>query len=354
MGIKTAQQEPERAWDGICRRSLSVTTRALDPETRSFEVVASTDTVDSHGDIIEQTWDLNRYRKNPVVFWNHNNFESSRWSFGGACDPEDFLPIGKAENVRVESGALVAKIVLLKATDEEEPLVAKIWRRVEQGVLRAVSVGFYPGTITEELAPGGTLFRIGECELLEISLVPIPSNPDTVAKAKAFERQHLARMAGSTTATAERTDNMMSPEEKAAYEAAQAEAKTAKDRAEKAERDLATEKTASAKLEKDLSEASAREKASTNKLIEQEISALVGKKITPAEKDEEIVLAKEIGLERVKSRLAKRPDMTLTDRVKAAGEEVAGTKPSPAPVDGKTDASADIAKTATAAANAAA
>lgn len=346
MGTKAAQPK-ERQWDGVVRRSLSVTTRAVDEKTRSFEVVASTSTLDSHGDIVEQDWDLDRYKKNPVVFWHHNNFESSRWSFGGACDPEDFLPIGKSEDVRIEGGQLVAKITLLDATEEEEPLVAKIWRRVQQGVLRAVSVGFYVGKVTEEAAPGGVIYRLSECELLEISIVPIPSNPDAVAKAKAFERQQFARLvAGKETVTETGEVHMpMTPEEKAVYDAALTKATTL-------ESDLKAEKAANTKLDTELKAASERAAKAEAANIETEISGLVGKKITPAEKDEHVALAKEIGLERVKGILAKRPDLSLTTPVKVDGEKVAASQPAPAPVAGG-DGSADIVQIANKAATAA-
>lgn len=353
MGKKASQPEERREFDGVIRRSLNFTARALDPATRSFEVIASTASIDSHGDIVEQDWNLERYLKNPLVLWNHNNFESSGWSMGGTMDPEDCLPVGKASNVRVDGGQLVATLSLVQATEEQEPFIAKLWRRIEQGIQRAVSVGFYPGNVTEELAPGGTLYRLGNCELLEISLVPIPSNPDAVAKSIAIEREHLARMAGVKPAKAERTEQTMTIEEKAAYEAAQADAKSHRERAEKAERELAAEKSNSVKLAADLEATSKRAKAAEDKLIEQEIGALVGKKLTPAEKDEEIALAKEIGLERVLKRLNTRPDIAITAPVQVEGEAVSDkSKAAPPPADGG-DASADIAKAAEAAARAA-
>src|SRR5690606_22508471 len=160
----------------------------LNEDERSFEVVASTEDLDSHGDVIRQFWDLKRYEKNPVILWNHNIHESSRWSFGGSVKPEDLLPIGKGENARVEGNQLRMKVVLLKGTPEQEPFIDKLWRRVQQGVQRAVSVGFRPGQVTRVLKADGSTdhFELGSPErpneLRELSLVPMGSNPEAVAK----------------------------------------------------------------------------------------------------------------------------------------------------------------------------
>lgn len=369
MGTQAAQQT-ERKWDGVVRRSLTFSTRAIDEATRSFDVVASTATLDAHGDIVEQDWDLARYRKNPVVLWVHNNFESSGWSFGGACDPEDFLPVGKAENVLVQNGELVCRIHLLEATEEQEPLVAQIWRRVQQGVLRAVSVGFYVGKVTEETAPGGVIYRLSQCELLEISIVPIPSNPDAVAKSVAFEREQfrlrcselgaeeIARLAGAKTANAEGATTMaMTPEEKAAFDAANTKAATLESRVTTLTAELETEKKTSARLETELKSAGERAAKAEASLVEGNVDKLVGKKLYPAERDEMVGLAKDIGWPRVEKILAARPDITLTDRVNAGGENLTDkSKTAPESVEGAAagDASADIAKAATEAATKAA
>jgi len=320
MGTEAAQ--PERQWDGIVRRSFGVTTRGVDVATRSVEVVASTTTIDSHGDIVEQDWILDRYLKNPVVLWHHNNFESSGWSFGGACDPEDFLPIGHSKNTRVEGGQLVA---LLKfGSKEYNEMSERVFLGFVEEHIRAVSVGFYPGKVTEELTPGGgTIYRLSSNELLEISAVPIPSNPDAVAKAIAWERQHLGRIAAGKAAISGKEAPMaMTPEEKAAFDAALSESKTIRERVATLESELRTEKTEGAKLIVDLKSASDRAKAAEDALIEQKLKELVGVKITTAELPEEIETAKALGIERVLKRLSLRPDMKMLAPATAGGSTV--------------------------------
>lgn len=214
---------PERKWDGIIRRELAFEMRDINVEERSIEVVCSTDTLDSHGDIVEQTFDLKRYKKNPVVLWLHNSFG---W-FDGS-DAEDYLPIGRAEGVKVEDGQLVAKIFFLSGNADEEPLVDKIWRRVQQRVLRAVSIGFRPGKVTREenADTGKVTYRLSKNELYEISVVPIPSNPDAVAKSIEFEHENLRRLAANDSAPErEAQDNnpmAMTAEEQKALTDAQA------------------------------------------------------------------------------------------------------------------------------------
>lgn len=357
MGKKDSQPERTPRWDGIVRRSLDFECRAINAEERSFEVVASTDTLDAHGDIVEQTFDLKRYKKNPVVLWLHNNF-----GFLDGSTAEDFLPIGRAENVKLEDGQLVAKIVFVAGDAEQEPLVDKIWRRIEQRVLRAVSIGFRPGKVTREenADTGKVTYRLAKNELFEISVVPIPSNPDAVAKAALeLERQGLedlvkqqdpGRTAAQKTAERGKDKSTMDEELKKALEAKALAEKALADeqaRAKKLEADLAAEKTLSTKLQTELDAATKRADEAEAKVVDAEIGKYVGKKIFPAEKDEMVDLAKSVGIDRVKSLIEKRPDITLTTPVEIDGKGL-GALTSPPPVEGGANgASADLVKTAT-------
>jgi len=136
---------------------------------RVVDVVASTDTVDSYGDSIDQTsWQLARYAANPVVLYAHATRD---------------LPIGTAENVRVEEGALRARLRLVP--DDANPMAGQVWRLIEAGALRAVSVGFLPHTCRWEKRADREVFVMADCELLEISVVPVPANPDALAQLRA-------------------------------------------------------------------------------------------------------------------------------------------------------------------------
>lgn len=212
------------SFDGIIRREVrDIEVRAIDAEARTFEVVASTDSIDSHGDVVEQTFNLKRFRKNPVSLFAHNDFG---WFDGSR--PEDFLPVGHCRNVKVEDGKLIATIHVIKGTAEEEPFIDKMWRRIEQKALRAVSIGFRPGVVEKvEDTHKGTYFILKENELYEISIVPMGSNPDAVGKSAKAERQFLRRLAAKTSPESPEEYDEMSAEklENAIQAKAEAEAK---------------------------------------------------------------------------------------------------------------------------------
>jgi hypothetical protein len=112
-------------------RELAV--RDFKPEARSVEVVASTSALDSHGTVLKQNWRLGRFLANPVVLWSHVHGE---------------LPLARAEDVRVENGQLVMRLVF--ATREANPKAEQVMRLLQERVLNAVSVGFVPHDVKLE------------------------------------------------------------------------------------------------------------------------------------------------------------------------------------------------------------
>jgi HK97 family phage prohead protease len=136
--------------------------REVAPKTRTVECVASSEAIDSHGEVIDQaSWKLDRYRANPVVLASH---DSRRF------------PIGKADRVRVEGGTLRASITFSKATPEAEAA----WQLVEEKILRGVSVGYRPGRKAIAKRAGRDVVTVHDCELVELSIVSVPSNPEAL------------------------------------------------------------------------------------------------------------------------------------------------------------------------------
>lgn len=134
------------------------------------EFVLSDATVDRFGDVVEpKGWDLGWFTKNPIALFGHSS------SF----------PIGTWSDVRVEGGKLLARLNL--AAKGTSTRLDELISLVEQGVLRAVSVGFIPRK-SEPMDPdkpyNGTRFL--EQELLETSLVSVPANPAALAVAKSL------------------------------------------------------------------------------------------------------------------------------------------------------------------------
>ena len=149
--------------------------RAMDEMTRTIDVVASTESLDSHGTIVEAKWDLSRFAANPVVLWAHN---------AGLGTPEP--PIGYASDVNVVNGELRAKVTFVSA--EASQLAERVWQGVKQKSIRGLSVGFRSGgQRVEKRAVGGVekdVVVLTNNSLYEISFVPVPSNSDALAQVR--------------------------------------------------------------------------------------------------------------------------------------------------------------------------
>jgi phage head maturation protease len=106
---------------------MTMIRKAVASDGAGLDFVLSDATVDRYGDIVEPDgWNLKWFKGNPIALFGHNN------SF----------PIGTWENVRVESGKLIARLKL--AARGTSARIDELISLVEQGVLRAVSVGFIP------------------------------------------------------------------------------------------------------------------------------------------------------------------------------------------------------------------
>jgi HK97 family phage prohead protease len=140
--------------------------KGFDAKTRSVEAVISSETIDGHGEIIDQgSWRLDRYRQNPVVLYQHSPYSV----------------VGRADNVRLIDGSLQARIVFATTAQADE-----VFTLFSDGAMRAFSVGFRAGRIEKAIVAGREIRRLLDCELFEISAVSIPSNPDAVVKHKSL------------------------------------------------------------------------------------------------------------------------------------------------------------------------
>jgi len=136
-------------------------------DDRTIDFIISTAAKDRDGDTIDpKGWILTNFLKNPVVLFGHDNRS---------------LPVGKAENIRLEGGALKASVKFADA--EMNPLAESVFQMVKGGFLNATSVGFSP--VEFERNDGGIKFI--KQELLEFSIVPIPSNPEALVTAKGLD-----------------------------------------------------------------------------------------------------------------------------------------------------------------------
>lgn len=120
--------------------------------------VASTAVVDRHGETVSpQGWDLKFFKKNPVLLWGHDHTQPA---------------IGKAERVWVEGEGKKARLMIEPIFQEVTELGRAVKQLVKDGFIRALSVGFKP--IDQD---GGSYTKQ---ELLEVSFVNVPANPEAM------------------------------------------------------------------------------------------------------------------------------------------------------------------------------
>ena len=138
--------------------------KSINDEDRTIEFVGSTAAVDRYGDsIIQAGWELKNFLQNPVVPWGHNYYQP---------------PVAKALEVRLSEGKLVFKAQF--ATKDEYPWADTIYKLYKGGYLRAFSVGFIPMDWDGSWAEG---YVFKQCELLEVSCVTVPANPEALVLA---------------------------------------------------------------------------------------------------------------------------------------------------------------------------
>jgi HK97 family phage prohead protease len=133
-------------------------------------VIGSDETVDRYGEIIDsQSWQLEHYQKNPVLLWAHN------LTFG-----EDRPPIGKSIRTWVENKQLKFDLKY----DLADPFAADIYRKYLEGFLTMFSVGFIPHRVERVDDESQPKLRaiLKDNELLELSAVPVPANPNAGAQ----------------------------------------------------------------------------------------------------------------------------------------------------------------------------
>lgn len=135
-----------------------------EPTNRQRQFVISTGAVDRDNDTIDPNgWHLENFRRCPTVLFAHD-YSS--------------LPIGRATDVHVQDGKLIAT-----AEFADHPMAETCLKLIDGGFLRATSVGFRPMKASPSDTRDGLDFQ--EQELLEFSVVPVPANPEALIMAHA-------------------------------------------------------------------------------------------------------------------------------------------------------------------------
>lgn len=126
-----------------------------------LEFIATDETLDRYHEVIKlDGWELEEYRRNPVVPDSHR------------YDSIAFL-LGNSTDLQIKGGKMHNRVRFAM----DNPLGAMAYRMAKKGFIHSESVGFIPkewqrGKTDEE--PNVTYVRQ---ELIEISLVIVPANP---------------------------------------------------------------------------------------------------------------------------------------------------------------------------------
>ena len=143
----------------------------------TLDFIASTATLDRYHEVIEPSgWRLDAYRRNPV-FQNAHNYG------------DILFTLGKALITEVRSvGGNEALCQRIQFATEINPVARIAYGLYRGGFLNAVSVGFIPlkwedggSRASDAKSDPAPRRRYVEQELLEVSAVAIPANPDALA-----------------------------------------------------------------------------------------------------------------------------------------------------------------------------
>lgn len=146
------------------------TIKGVQSSSDPFVFILSSESTDRVGDVIRQSgWQLENFLRNPIALFGHDH------SF----------PIGVWEDVKVAGKKLQARLRLAERGTSAR--IDEIRGLIEQGILRAVSVGFrvLDYKPIDKNDPYGA-WDILKSELLETSVVSVPANPEALQVAKSM------------------------------------------------------------------------------------------------------------------------------------------------------------------------
>lgn len=130
---------------------------------KSVTFVMSDDSLDRDFERFDTAgWDLKKYKKNPVLLWSHDR---------------SIPAIGKMEKVRVKDNRLLGNPVF----DPNDELAIKLAGKVQTGIIKSGSVGFFPSKIEfndDEKDPCRLTYL--KQELREFSICNVPANPNAL------------------------------------------------------------------------------------------------------------------------------------------------------------------------------
>lgn len=159
----------------IMHRLLDTSTSVLGPYR--VEAIAGTNTKARDGHVVDlRGMDIAAFEQNGTILWNHDPCE----------------PVGVPVSCRKDAAGTLRVVIDFAPAGASEK-ADEIRNLVKAGIVRNLSIGFHPLEM-EPLEPrqprGGLLIK--RSELLEVSFVSIPSDPNAIVTA----RRHPGARAG--------------------------------------------------------------------------------------------------------------------------------------------------------------
>lgn len=156
--------------------SMPIEIKTIDKDKYTLTMVASTQDVDRHGDVVIQSgWDLRQFKKNPVILNSHN--------YGDVTEV-----IARATRSEIVGSGKSAKLEQdWEFAVKENPKAKIAFDLYAGGFLSASSVGFIPTKFKQNKDGSTDYYTIEEAELLEVSAVSVPANARALAKAKGID-----------------------------------------------------------------------------------------------------------------------------------------------------------------------
>jgi HK97 family phage prohead protease len=144
--------------------SLSEVRSISTDDDELWSAVVSTPTIDSYNSVLHQDGiSLDRFRKNPIVYRDHG------WMSGE-------LPIGQVLSITPGDSTTTAVFRLARGVEPAE----SVRTLMSQGIYRAMSVGFMATETEWRKGDVDDVLHVLKWDLLEISVVGIPANPDAI------------------------------------------------------------------------------------------------------------------------------------------------------------------------------
>ncbi len=136
---------------------------------RVLEFIGTTEMPDRDGEVIKaDAWQVDRYTQNPVVQWAHQYNQP---------------PIGRTLSIR-QNKKKETIFEIEFAERETYEFADTIFKLCKEGYLNATSVGFIPIEYERGKKESEASRIFTKVELLEISIVPVPSNPEALVTAR--------------------------------------------------------------------------------------------------------------------------------------------------------------------------